>query len=201
MGTTKAISIHELAVHRGLKTDDSGAYSMGDIAMVGLDLIGGCEGCGACIAAYNAYPSKTGNWRCSDCIGDYGYETVEQANLEIFGVGLEESFVRGLTGRELATILHGLRMIQCEGRLEGCAAGDCEHFDGAEALNNQEIDALCERLNCATLESNGDPMDVAATVLPEAVRGSEAWEASGREPMTISPLEVLLLAEKAEVKH
>ena len=51
------------------------------------------------------------------------------------------------TDRELATVLHGLRTIQCEGRIEGCAAGDCEHFDDAEALTNAEIDDLCERLN------------------------------------------------------
>lgn len=52
-----------------------------------------------------------------------------------------------LSDREIATILHGLRMIQCEGRIEGCAAGDCEHFDEAEALTNEEIDTLCENLN------------------------------------------------------
>jgi hypothetical protein len=52
-----------------------------------------------------------------------------------------------LSHRELATILHGLRLIQCEGRIEGCAAGDCEHFDDTEPLTNEEIDALCERIN------------------------------------------------------
>ena len=52
-----------------------------------------------------------------------------------------------LSTRELATILHGLRMIQCAGRMEGCAAADCEHFDDVPALSDEEIDALCERLN------------------------------------------------------
>ena len=51
--------------------------------------------------------------------------------------------------RELATILHGLRIIQAEGRIEGCSAADCDHFDEAEPLTNDEIDALCERLNLA----------------------------------------------------
>ena len=51
------------------------------------------------------------------------------------------------TDSEIATILHGLRMIQCEGRLEGCAAGDCDHFDEAPALTNEQIDDLCERIN------------------------------------------------------
>ena len=54
-----------------------------------------------------------------------------------------------LDGRELATILHGLRMIQCEGRMQGCLAGDCEHFDDCDALSNEEIDELCERVNCS----------------------------------------------------
>lgn len=55
--------------------------------------------------------------------------------------------MKDLTDREAATILHGLRMIQCEGRIEGCAAGDCGHFDEAEPLTNAEIDTLCEQLN------------------------------------------------------
>lgn len=54
-----------------------------------------------------------------------------------------------LNPRELATVLHGLRLIQCDGRIEGCAAGDCEHFADASALSNRAIDRLCERLNVA----------------------------------------------------
>lgn len=52
-----------------------------------------------------------------------------------------------LTHEECATILHGLRLIQCEGRIEGCAAGDCEHFEDTPALTNDQIDALAERIN------------------------------------------------------
>lgn len=54
-----------------------------------------------------------------------------------------------LTDRQAATILHALRTLQCEGRIEGCAAGDCEHFDEVEALTNAEIDDLCEEINFA----------------------------------------------------
>lgn len=55
---------------------------------------------------------------------------------------------RKITPSELATVLHGLRMIQCEGRIEGCAAGDCEHFeDDKHELNNEQIDALCDAIN------------------------------------------------------
>ena len=58
---------------------------------------------------------------------------------------------RILTDSELATILHALRVLQCAGRIEGCAAGLCEHFEDAEELNNAEIDELCESLNCGEL--------------------------------------------------
>ena len=51
------------------------------------------------------------------------------------------------TERELSTMLHALRIIQCEGRLEGCAAGMCEHFDEDTPLTNAEIDELCEKIN------------------------------------------------------
>lgn len=53
---------------------------------------------------------------------------------------------RAFTDSELAMVLHGLRMVQCEGRVEGCAAGDCEHFDECEELNSGQIDELCETL-------------------------------------------------------
>lgn len=67
-----------------------------------------------------------------------------------------------LNAQETATVLHGLRMIQCGGRIEGCNAGDCEHFDDDGPLNDEEIDELCERLNC---------FDVAA--LPPGARGPQ----------------------------
>jgi hypothetical protein len=37
---------------------------------------GGCQGCQASIAVYNAYPSTSGYWRCADCIGTDGFATV-----------------------------------------------------------------------------------------------------------------------------
>lgn len=79
------ITILELAEHRGLKRDEQGRSNMGDFWDVGLDLMGGCEICHASIAAYNAYPSKSGYWRCADCICDDGWESVEKANEDIFG--------------------------------------------------------------------------------------------------------------------
>jgi hypothetical protein len=52
-----------------------------------------------------------------------------------------------LTNEELATILHALRALHCGGRLQGCAIGDCDHFENVEPLSNNAIDGLCERLN------------------------------------------------------
>lgn len=60
----------------------------------------------------------------------------------------ELRLTRQLTHEECATVLHGLRLIQCEGRIEGCAAGDCEHFeDGTQPLTNDQIDTLAEAIN------------------------------------------------------
>ncbi len=45
-----------------------------DFEEAGVPMLGGCEICGASIAAYNACPSKTGHLRClSGCIGDLGF--------------------------------------------------------------------------------------------------------------------------------
>jgi hypothetical protein len=55
---------------------DKDFYTAEDCLASGVDIIGGCHGCGAVIAAYNAYPSTCGYWRCADCIGTSGYATV-----------------------------------------------------------------------------------------------------------------------------
>jgi hypothetical protein len=52
--------------------------------------------------------------------------------------------------RELATVLHALRLIQeSSDGPQDCTFFMCDHFAEAEALNNAEIDVLCERLNLA----------------------------------------------------
>jgi hypothetical protein len=66
-----------------------------------------------------------------------------------------------LTNREVATIIHGLRIIQAHGRIEGCAAGMCEHFEEYEELSDEEIDALCEKINLdlKTADDKPEPED------------------------------------------
>ena len=80
-----AITVLELAVFRGAKESPDGGMSGGEIERVGLPFMGGCQACGACIAAYNASPTKTGYLMCTHgCVGDVGYETCEEANLALF---------------------------------------------------------------------------------------------------------------------
>jgi hypothetical protein len=71
------VTILDIAKARGLKVDKDGGSTMPDFFEVGLGMLGGCERCESSIAAYNAYPSITGFWRCKDCIADLGYKTVE----------------------------------------------------------------------------------------------------------------------------
>jgi hypothetical protein len=60
------------------KAGEKDSYSAGDFRSYGVEMLGGCEICQATIAAYNAYPSKSGYWRCADCIGSNGFDTVEE---------------------------------------------------------------------------------------------------------------------------
>src|SRR5690349_6214214 len=53
------------------------SYTAEDFYSTGVDIMGGCEGCHATLAAYNAYPSTSGYWRCIHCIGLTGFSTVE----------------------------------------------------------------------------------------------------------------------------
>jgi uncharacterized Zn finger protein len=53
-------------------------YSAQDFTSNGVEVVGGCERCPAVIAAYNAYPSRSGYWRCAECIEDTGYSTAEE---------------------------------------------------------------------------------------------------------------------------
>ena len=55
---------------------DKDLYTAEDCLISGVDILGGCQGCQATIACYNAYPSTSGYWRCADCIGNTGFATV-----------------------------------------------------------------------------------------------------------------------------
>ncbi len=100
-----------------------------------------------------------------------------------------------LNGNELATILHGLRMIQenANGPAD-CMAACCDHFDGWDELNDTEIDELCERLNPLDTEPAAhaatEPLGLTmANAISEAIFGIK------RPPeIKVSPAEVLALS-------
>jgi hypothetical protein len=72
----KYVSILDVAFARGVKEVD-GTINGAEFERVGLPFMGGCQGCGASIAAYNAYPSKSGYLQCRDCIEGIGFASVE----------------------------------------------------------------------------------------------------------------------------
>jgi hypothetical protein len=55
---------------------DKDLYTVEDCLASGVDILSGCQRCHTAIAAYNAYPSTSGYWRCAYCIGDDGFATV-----------------------------------------------------------------------------------------------------------------------------
>lgn len=72
------ITIYDAAVARAAKEGKPTPETMGDFDALGLPMLGGCQICGACIAAYNACPSTTGYLMCSSgCIGDRGFRSAE----------------------------------------------------------------------------------------------------------------------------
>ncbi len=60
------------------KTGTRETYSEQDHWRAGVAMLGGCQGCHATIASYNAYPSRNGYWRCANCIGSHGFATVAE---------------------------------------------------------------------------------------------------------------------------
>jgi hypothetical protein len=81
-----SITISDLAKYRrGGKDATTGE----DFYGVGLDIMGGCQVCHATLAAYNGYPTKSGYWRCKDCLADVGYENAYIASEDIFGANRE----------------------------------------------------------------------------------------------------------------
>lgn len=69
------ITILDVALAEGAKADATGAITADEFDARGLPFFSGCEGCGASLAPYNAFPSLSGRIRCRDCIGDAGFET------------------------------------------------------------------------------------------------------------------------------
>ena len=78
MSNDKPLTILDIAKAKGVKADANGGINAGAIMNLGLPFMGGCEICGASIACYNAYPSRTGYLRCKDDIENLGFATVKE---------------------------------------------------------------------------------------------------------------------------
>lgn len=85
--TTKFVTILDLAAYRlGADVNRPDGFTGGDLASVGLSIMGGCGGCGESLGAYNAYPTKGGTWSCKRCApAEQKWTDVAQANTDIFG--------------------------------------------------------------------------------------------------------------------
>lgn len=57
------------------------------------------------------------------------------------------NILHNMGDREVATVLHSLRLMQL-----GCNADSCDHFDEVEPLSSHDIDVLCESINLAPAE-------------------------------------------------
>ena len=76
-----AVTILELATFRLGREARNGA----DFEEAELPIMGGCQCCGATVAAYNACPSTSGYLRCAGgCIGEDGFATAREANDALF---------------------------------------------------------------------------------------------------------------------
>lgn len=78
------ITIHDLAVYRleqlGRSTEQLNGQDFHDVH---LQIMGGCADCHASLAAFNAFPSRSGVWKCEDDIGDDGWTDVAEAHADI----------------------------------------------------------------------------------------------------------------------
>lgn len=71
------VTILDVAKARGVEVVD-GMINASEFARVGLSVLGGCEVCGAALSAADAYPSRSGYWRCRECLRGTGFATVEE---------------------------------------------------------------------------------------------------------------------------
>jgi hypothetical protein len=74
---SEPITILQVAARR-LGVPEDSDFTGEQLASVGLEILGGCAGCEATIAIYNAYPARSGHWHCKDCIGNWGFYSVEE---------------------------------------------------------------------------------------------------------------------------
>jgi hypothetical protein len=76
------ITILDVAIAHGARADAAGGYSGAEFARLGLPMLAGCQRCGAALAAYNAYPTRSGFTGCAECTSpEDGFSTVSRFDL------------------------------------------------------------------------------------------------------------------------
>ena len=75
-----SITILDVLYERAPELRGRGSIPASEFDKHKLPIIADCQSCHATLGAHNAYPSKTGDIRCNDCIGDLGFETVKDFN-------------------------------------------------------------------------------------------------------------------------
>ena len=73
------ITILDVAKARGVQADAQGCINGAEFDRVGLPIMGGCQVCGATIAAYNSHPGRNGYLIGSCCAApEDTYSTVQE---------------------------------------------------------------------------------------------------------------------------
>ena len=73
------VTVFDVAEARGVQMDIKGRVDASEFERVGLPMLGGCQSCGATIAAYNSHPTRSGYLSCSDCVNPLdGFSTAEE---------------------------------------------------------------------------------------------------------------------------
>ena len=77
------VTIYDVAVALGAREGADGSMSGAEFERLGLPMFGGCQGCGASLAAYNAHPQRNGYLACGDCARD-GWDDAASAARDLF---------------------------------------------------------------------------------------------------------------------
>ena len=75
-----SITILDVLYERAPELRERESIPASEFGKHNLRFAGSCQCCHASLGAHNAYPSKTGDIRCNDCLDDLGFETVKEFN-------------------------------------------------------------------------------------------------------------------------
>ena len=76
--TAIPLTLFDLAVQLGAKENEDGSVSASEFDRLGLPFYSGCQVCSASLGPAQAFPSTTGFIRCRHCIGEQGFESLDE---------------------------------------------------------------------------------------------------------------------------